>query len=61
MDRTVGSRRHIISIKLTITPVEDGGPINDVEFSRSVKLNITKEMMEAVTQGILQSCLRGGT
>ncbi|XP_065909117.1 ribosome-releasing factor 2, mitochondrial-like isoform X2 [Dysidea avara] len=59
MDRTIGNRRHVISIKMTVTPLDNGGPIKNVEFTRSVKLGITKEMMEAVTHGILQSCSRG--
>jgi len=59
MDRTIGTRRHVVSIKLTVTPIDDEGPVKDVEFTHSVKLGMSKEMMEAVVQGILQSCSRG--
>jgi len=47
----------LISIRLTVTPVEDGGPIRDVEYAKTISAD--KEMMEAVTQGILQACSRG--
>ena len=57
IDRTVGHQRHSISIRITVTPVEDGGPIRDVEYAKTISAD--EQMLEAVTQGILQACSRG--
>ena len=56
-DRTVGNQRHLISIRITVTPVEDGGPVRDVEFAKTIDAN--EQMLEGVRQGVLQACLRG--
>ena len=57
IDRTVGHQRHLISIRITATPVEDGGPIREVEYAKTISMD--EQVSEAVTQGILQACSRG--
>ena len=57
MDRTVGNQRHLVSIEIMVTPLEDGGPVRDVVFSNTISAN--EQMLEAVKQGVLQACSRG--
>lgn len=57
VDRTIGSQRHRVSIRVTVMPVEDGGPVRDVEYAKTV--NADEQMLGAVTQGILQACSKG--
>ena len=57
IDRTVGNQRHLISTRITVTPVEDGGPVRDVEYAKTIIAD--EQMLEAMTQGILQACSRG--
>ena len=57
MDRTVGNQRHSISVTITVTPVENGGPVRDVEYGK--KVDADEQTLEAVTQGILLACSRG--
>lgn len=57
VDRTVGNRRHSVSIEIMVTPLEDGGPVRDVVFSNTISAN--EQMLEAVKQGVLQACSRG--
>ena len=57
VDRVVGSQRHSVSIGMTVTPVEDGGPVRDVEYGKTV--SVDEQTLEAVTQGILLACSRG--
>ena len=56
-DRTVGNQRHLISIRITVTPVEDGGPLRDVEFAKTIDAD--EQMLDGVRQGVLQACSRG--
>lgn len=57
VDRMVGSQRHSVSIRMTVTPVEDGGPVRDVEYGKTV--SVDEQTLGAVTQGVLLACSRG--
>lgn len=53
----MGNQRHFISITITVTPVEDGKRVRDVKYAKTISAD--EQMVEAVTQGILQACSRG--
>uniref|UniRef100_A0A3P9JLZ7 Ribosome-releasing factor 2, mitochondrial n=2 Tax=Oryzias latipes TaxID=8090 RepID=A0A3P9JLZ7_ORYLA len=57
LDRTVGERRHVVTVQLTVRPAE--GAVCEVTFTKKLEEQLTAEMKEAVKNGVDSSCLQG--
>lgn len=57
LDRTVGERRHVVTVQLTVRPAE--GAVCEVTFTKELEEQLTAEMKEAVKNGVDSSCLQG--
>ncbi|XP_012726795.2 ribosome-releasing factor 2, mitochondrial [Fundulus heteroclitus] len=56
LDRTMGDRRHVASVSLTVRPADMSC---DVAFTKELKEQIQPEMREAVENGVQSSYLQG--
>ncbi|XP_076019964.1 ribosome-releasing factor 2, mitochondrial [Genypterus blacodes] len=62
LDRTVGERRHVVTVDLAVSPTADvvsvGGSC-DFAFKEEVESHLSSEMKEAVENGVHSSYLQG--
>ncbi|XP_071768137.1 ribosome-releasing factor 2, mitochondrial [Centroberyx gerrardi] len=61
LDRTVGERRHVVTVDLAISPVADisTGSSCDFSFKEEVEGQLSPEVKEAVENGVQSSYLQG--
>ncbi|MED6257253.1 G elongation factor, mitochondrial 2 [Ataeniobius toweri] len=57
LDRTIGDRRHVASVNLTVRPVDISSC--EVAFSEELQVQILPEIKEAVENGVQSSYLQG--
>ncbi|RVE66031.1 hypothetical protein OJAV_G00122560 [Oryzias javanicus] len=57
LDRTVGERRHVVTVQLTVRPAE--GAACEVIFTKELEEQLTAGTKEAVKNGVDSSCLQG--
>ncbi|KAM7368745.1 hypothetical protein PAMP_013054 [Pampus punctatissimus] len=61
LDRTVGDRRHVVTVELAVRPLEDNSTSGSCElaFKEEVDRMLPAEMKEAVENGVHSSYLQG--
>ncbi|XP_056146803.1 ribosome-releasing factor 2, mitochondrial [Lampris incognitus] len=61
LDRTVGERRHVVTVNLAVRPLVDNsvGSSCDVMFEEEVDVQLSLEVKEAVENGVRSSYLQG--
>ncbi|XP_013855003.1 ribosome-releasing factor 2, mitochondrial [Austrofundulus limnaeus] len=57
LDRTVGERRHIVTVELTVRPTD--GSSCDSAFTEELQTQLSAEIKEAVQNGVHSSYLQG--
>ena len=63
LDRTVGERRHVVTVELAVGPVDTSSTTAscDLAFTTEVEGQLSKELKDAVENGVHSSCLQGDT
>ncbi|KAG8010597.1 Ribosome-releasing factor 2, partial [Nibea albiflora] len=59
LDRTVGERRHVVTVELTVSPVDIFSSGGSCEFAEELGEQLAAEMKEAVENGVHSSHLQG--
>uniref|UniRef100_A0A667ZW12 Elongation factor G2 n=1 Tax=Myripristis murdjan TaxID=586833 RepID=A0A667ZW12_9TELE len=62
LDRTIGERRHIVTVELAVSPVEDSSSMGsscDFAFEEEVEEQLSPEVKDAVENGLQSSYLQG--
>lgn len=59
LDRTVGDRRHIVTVELTVRPADSSSC--DSAFTEELQTQLSAEIKEAVHNGVHSSYLQGKT
>lgn len=59
LDRTIGARRHVASVSLTVRPADIVSC--EVAFTEELEMQIVPEIKEAVENGVQSSYLQGKT
>ncbi|XP_034566197.1 ribosome-releasing factor 2, mitochondrial [Notolabrus celidotus] len=61
LDRTVGERRHVVTVELTVTPEEitSMGGLCEIAFTEELKEQLSPEIKEATENGVNSSYLQG--
>ncbi|KAG8524594.1 Ribosome-releasing factor 2, mitochondrial, partial [Galemys pyrenaicus] len=59
LDRTLGDRRHLVTIELEAKPVETSSVMPVIEYAESVREDLLKTSQEAIENGIHSACLQG--
>ncbi|XP_041666361.1 ribosome-releasing factor 2, mitochondrial [Cheilinus undulatus] len=61
LDRTVGEKRHVVNVELTVKPVDISSMSGSCEiaFTEKLKTQLSPEMKEAVENGVNSSYLQG--
>uniref|UniRef100_A0A673CF19 Ribosome-releasing factor 2, mitochondrial n=1 Tax=Sphaeramia orbicularis TaxID=375764 RepID=A0A673CF19_9TELE len=58
LDRTIGEKRHVVTVELSVRPAADAGGSCQVEFEEQT-VELSPEMKEAVENGVHSSYLQG--
>lgn len=63
LDRTVGERRHVATVTLSVRPVDTSSPSVPCElaFTEELRVQLSQEMKDAVGNGVHSSYLHGNT
>lgn len=61
LDRTVGDRRHVVTVELAVTPTDImfAGGACESAFTEEMEGLLLAEVKEAVENGVQSSCLQG--
>ncbi|XP_053518516.1 ribosome-releasing factor 2, mitochondrial-like isoform X1 [Artibeus jamaicensis] len=59
LDRTLGDRRHLVTVELEVKPVETSSVMPVIEYAESVSEDILRGSREAIENGIHSACLQG--
>uniref|UniRef100_A0A7N8XXM1 Elongation factor G2 n=1 Tax=Mastacembelus armatus TaxID=205130 RepID=A0A7N8XXM1_9TELE len=59
LDRTVGERRHVVTVKLAVRPVELSSAGGFTAFTEELEEQLSQEIKEAVENGVHSSYLQG--
>ncbi|KAM5329883.1 ribosome-releasing factor 2, mitochondrial isoform 2-T6 [Glossophaga mutica] len=59
LDRTLGDKRHLVTVELEVKPMETSSVMPVIEYAESVSEDILKGSREAVENGIHSACLQG--
>ncbi|XP_036888109.1 ribosome-releasing factor 2, mitochondrial isoform X3 [Sturnira hondurensis] len=59
LDRTLGDRRHLVTVELEVKPMETSSVMPVIEYAESVSEDILKGSREAIENGIHSACLQG--
>lgn len=59
LDRTLGDKRHLVTVELEVKPVETSSVTPVIEYAESVSEDILKGSREAIENGIHSACLQG--
>ncbi|KAM8814205.1 ribosome-releasing factor 2, mitochondrial isoform 7-T7 [Rhynchonycteris naso] len=59
LDRTLGDKRHLVTVELEAKPVETLSVMPVIEYAESVSEDILKGSQEAIENGIHSACLQG--
>ncbi|KAM9820917.1 ribosome-releasing factor 2, mitochondrial [Neosynchiropus ocellatus] len=57
LDRTIGDRRHLVTVELTVTP--DSSDSCDLDITEETSAKLTADMREALENGVQSSYLQG--
>lgn len=63
LDRTVGERRHVVTVALSVRSVDTSSPSVSCElaFTEELRVQLSQEMKDAVENGVYSSYLQGKT
>ncbi|XP_045665702.1 ribosome-releasing factor 2, mitochondrial isoform X3 [Ursus americanus] len=59
LDRTVGDKRHLVTVELEVKPIETSSVVPVIKYAASVSEDLPKVSQEAVENGIHSACLQG--
>ncbi|XP_066097355.1 ribosome-releasing factor 2, mitochondrial isoform X6 [Saccopteryx bilineata] len=59
LDRTLGDKRHLVTVELEAKPIETLSVMPVIEYAESVSEDILKGAQDAVENGIHSACLQG--
>ncbi|KAK2818740.1 hypothetical protein Q5P01_024301 [Channa striata] len=61
LDRTVGERRHVVTVQVSVRPVDPSCPVSSCElaFTEESEAQLSQEMKHAVENGVHSSYLQG--
>ncbi|XP_073933387.1 ribosome-releasing factor 2, mitochondrial isoform X2 [Castor canadensis] len=59
LDRTLGDKRHLVSVELEVRPTEAPSVVPVIEYAPGVSEDLLKVSQEAVENGIHSACLQG--
>lgn len=59
LDRTLGDKRHLVTIELEAKPIETSSVTPVIEYAEGVSEDILKASQEAIENGIHSACLQG--
>ncbi|KAM5257408.1 ribosome-releasing factor 2, mitochondrial isoform 3-T8 [Hipposideros larvatus] len=59
LDRTLGDKRHLVTVELEAKPIETSSVTPVIEYADSVSEDILKASQEAIENGIHSACLQG--
>ncbi|XP_035876306.1 ribosome-releasing factor 2, mitochondrial isoform X4 [Phyllostomus discolor] len=59
LDRTLGDKRHLVTVELEVKPMETSSVTPVIEYAESVSEDILKGSREAIENGIHSACLQG--
>lgn len=59
LDRTLGDKRHLVNIELTVHPWTESGTSCDITFEEEVKAQLPADVREAVENGVHSAYLQG--
>nr|XP_003408004.1 ribosome-releasing factor 2, mitochondrial isoform X1 [Loxodonta africana] len=59
LDRTLGDRRHLVTIELEARPTETSSVMPVIEYTEDVSEDLLKTSQEAIENGIHSACLQG--
>ncbi|XP_060917949.1 ribosome-releasing factor 2, mitochondrial [Labrus mixtus] len=61
LDRTVGERRHVVNVELTVRPadISSSGSSCEIDFTEELEAQLSSETKEAVENGVNSSYLQG--
>ncbi|KAF0882426.1 RRF2M factor, partial [Crocuta crocuta] len=59
LDRTLGDKRHLVTVELEVKPTETASVTPVIEYAGSVSEDLPKASQEATENGIYSACLQG--
>nr|KAF6354868.1 GTP dependent ribosome recycling factor mitochondrial 2 [Myotis myotis] len=59
LDRTLGDKRHLVTVELEAKPTETSSVVPVIEYAASISEDILKGSQEAIENGIHSACLQG--
>ncbi|XP_070268286.1 ribosome-releasing factor 2, mitochondrial isoform X1 [Myotis yumanensis] len=59
LDRTLGDKRHLVTVELEAKPTETSSVVPVTEYAASISEDILKGSQEAIENGIHSACLQG--
>lgn len=59
LDRTLGDKRHCVTIELEAKPVENSSAVPIIEYAESISGDLLQASQEAIENGIHSACLQG--
>ncbi|XP_056602805.1 ribosome-releasing factor 2, mitochondrial [Triplophysa dalaica] len=59
LDRTLGDKRHLVNVELTVHPWTESGTSCDITFEEEVKAQLPADVREAVENGVQSAYLQG--
>lgn len=59
LDRTLGDKRHLVTVELEAKPTETSSVVPAIEYAASISEDILKGSQEAIENGIHSACLQG--
>uniref|UniRef100_A0A7N5JV89 Ribosome-releasing factor 2, mitochondrial n=1 Tax=Ailuropoda melanoleuca TaxID=9646 RepID=A0A7N5JV89_AILME len=59
LDRTLGDKRHLVTVELEVKPIETSSVTPVIKYAASVSEDLPKVSQEAIENGIHSACLQG--
>ncbi|XP_069483584.1 ribosome-releasing factor 2, mitochondrial isoform X2 [Ambystoma mexicanum] len=61
LDRTIGEKRHLVTVELGVRPCEEAGPVIApiVEYSENMSAHLLTDLREAIENGIQSAFMQG--
>ncbi|KAM4875869.1 ribosome-releasing factor 2, mitochondrial isoform 1-T2 [Thomomys bottae] len=59
LDRTLGDKRHLVTVELETRPTEAPSVVPVIEYAESISKDLLKASQEAIESGIHSACLQG--
>ncbi|XP_055109883.1 ribosome-releasing factor 2, mitochondrial isoform X2 [Symphalangus syndactylus] len=59
LDRTLGDKRHLVTVEVEARPIETSSVMPVIEYAESINESLLKVSQEAIENGIHSACLQG--